>query len=143
MISIFEAVSQPLLVLDGNLRVLTANRAFYRLFEVLPTEMEGQLFAKLPNRQWQIPELHARIAALLLYDTQVRDFEAIGIFARGGLKTMLVNARQIPNSNDEEALIRVDTDRLSDADLPLALHNVVRNPTILIQISEVSGVQTH
>jgi PAS domain-containing protein len=140
-IEIFEAVSQPLLILDGNLRILTANRVFYRLFEVWPTEMEGQLFAKLPNRQWQIPELHARIAALLIHNTQVRNFEVVGIFARGGLRTMLINARQISNLDDDRACLKLEAALTiaalpSDAASPLALHNVGRHPAILIQISE-------
>jgi PAS domain-containing protein len=142
-IAIFEAVSQPLLVLDGNLRVLTANRAFYQLCEVLPTEMEGQIFAKLPTRQWQIPELHARLNDLVLHNTQVRNFEVVGIFAQGGLKTMFVDARQILNLNDDRALITVDAPLPSDAASPLALQNVGTDPTptILIQISEVAGAQ--
>jgi PAS domain-containing protein len=142
-IEIFEAVSQPLLILDGNLRILTANRAFYQLFEVLPTEMEGQLFAKLHNRQWQIPELHARLNDLVLYNIQVRNFEVVGIFARCGLRTMFVDARQIPNLDNDRASIEVDTDLPSNAASPLALHNVGRHPTptILLQISEVSEAQ--
>ena len=42
-ISIVETVREPLLVLDGDLRVRTANRAFYQSFQVSPAETEGRL----------------------------------------------------------------------------------------------------
>ena len=40
--SIVETVRQPLLVLDMDLRIKMANRAFYRLFQVSPLEAEGR-----------------------------------------------------------------------------------------------------
>jgi PAS domain S-box-containing protein len=55
--SIVETVREPLLVLDAELRVQRANRAFYRTFEVAPADTEGQCLYALGNGQWEIPRM--------------------------------------------------------------------------------------
>jgi two-component system CheB/CheR fusion protein len=47
--SIVETVREPLLVLDDQLRVVSANQAFYRTFQVTAREVEQQLVYHLCN----------------------------------------------------------------------------------------------
>ena len=42
---------QPLIVLDRELRVQTANRSFYQMFQVLPAQIERQPFFELGDGQ--------------------------------------------------------------------------------------------
>src|SRR2546429_7221051 len=51
--AIIEAVP-PLLVLDANLRVKTANASFYKNFKVAPPQTEDCLVYELGNGQWNI-----------------------------------------------------------------------------------------
>jgi len=51
--SIVETVRQPLVVLDADLRVRSANRSFYKTFQVLPEKSEGRLLHELGERQWE------------------------------------------------------------------------------------------
>jgi hypothetical protein len=44
-------------VLDAHLRVVLANSAFYRTFQVTPDATQGQLLYELGKRQWDIPAL--------------------------------------------------------------------------------------
>src|SRR5581483_10748130 len=53
--SIMAAVREPLVVLDGDFRIISANRAFYQTFQVTAEETEHQLLYDLGNRQWDIP----------------------------------------------------------------------------------------
>ena len=53
--AIVETVREPLLILDENLRVKTANRSFYQTFQTSPEETEDRLIFELGNRQWDIP----------------------------------------------------------------------------------------
>ena len=41
--SIINTVREPLIVLDQDLRVVTASRSFYEVFKVKPEETVGQL----------------------------------------------------------------------------------------------------
>ncbi len=54
---IINTVREPLITLDQDLRVITANRSFYETFKVKPEETVGQLIYDLGNKQWDIPKL--------------------------------------------------------------------------------------
>ena len=45
--AIVDTVREPLLVLDKDLRVLTASRSFYSTFRVVPSATQGQLLYEL------------------------------------------------------------------------------------------------
>ena len=55
--AIVDAIREPLLVLDPDLRVIVASRSFYRTFAVTPRKTEGQLVFELGDGQWNIPGL--------------------------------------------------------------------------------------
>ena len=55
--SIVDTVREGLLVLDADLRIISANRSFYETFKVKPGETDGQLVYDLGNRQWDILKL--------------------------------------------------------------------------------------
>lgn len=48
--AIIGTIREPLLVLDRNLRVLQANRAFYKTFDAEARTVEGMLVYELENR---------------------------------------------------------------------------------------------
>ena len=45
--NIISTLREPLLVLDANLRVISANQSFYRLFSVAPEAIEGKLIYEM------------------------------------------------------------------------------------------------
>ena len=57
--AIVDSIREPLLVLDPDLRVITASRSFYRTFAVTPRKTEGQKVFDLGDGQWNI-QLSAR-----------------------------------------------------------------------------------
>ena len=73
--AIVETVREPLVILDADLRVVTANRSFYETFQVTPAETEGRLFFDLGNRQWNIPRLRTLLEEVLPRDNTIEDFE--------------------------------------------------------------------
>ena len=49
--SIINTVREPLIVLDLDLRVVSASHSFYKIFQVKPEETVGQLIYDLGNKQ--------------------------------------------------------------------------------------------
>jgi len=92
---IFNTVREPLLVLDADLRVISANRSFYQTFKVAPEETEGQLIYDLGNRQWDIPRLRELLEQILPEDTKFDNFEVEHDFPTIGRRVMLLNARRV------------------------------------------------
>jgi len=92
---IVDTIREPLLVLHEDLRVKSANRAFYAAFEVERAETEGHPVYELGDGQWDIPELRRLLDELLPDNESFEDFEVEHEFERIGRRTMLLNARRI------------------------------------------------
>ncbi len=103
--SIVDTVREGLLVLDGDLRVISANRSFYETFKVKPGETEGQLVYDLGNRQWNIPKLRELLEEILPTDTTFDNFEVEHEFKIIGRRVMHLNARRIYRETNETRLI--------------------------------------
>jgi PAS domain S-box-containing protein/putative nucleotidyltransferase with HDIG domain len=93
--SIVETVRGPLLILDGDLKILSANRNFYRTFKVIPAETIGCFIYDLGNKQWDIPKLRELLEEVLPEKEAFDDFEVDHDFQDIGHKIMLLNARRI------------------------------------------------
>src|SRR4030095_15453124 len=63
--SIVRTTRDPLLILNADLRVHTANEAYYNTFKVSPAESEGRLIYDLSNGQWNIPRLRELLEDIL------------------------------------------------------------------------------
>jgi two-component system CheB/CheR fusion protein len=90
--AIVETVREPLIILDGDLRLVTANAAFYRTFGVQPAETQGRLVYGLGN-QWDIPALRRRLQEVLPREQSFEGLEVQHYFPQIGRKTMTFNAR--------------------------------------------------
>ena len=158
--AIVETVRDPLLVLDSSLRVQSANRAFYRMFDAGPAETEGRLLYHLGQGQWDIPELRR-----LLEEVLPRNAVLEGFRVNVGPRILLLNARRILREDRETRLIllavedvtertrleeelRQLADRLSEADrrkdeFLATLAHELRNPLApllnALQILRLSG----
>lgn len=103
---IIATLREPFLVLDGDLRVKTANRSFYDSFRASKKETENRLLYELGDGQWNIPRLRTLLAELLRSQTPLlRDFEVEHDFPVVGSKTMLLNARRFPPDSKHPELI--------------------------------------
>ncbi len=100
-----ETVREPLLVLDGDLRVQRATPAFYEAFRVSRGETEGRLLYDLGNGQWNIPRLRELIGEALFRNQSFQDFEIEHEFPHIGRRTMRLNARRISRENDERRTV--------------------------------------
>jgi len=97
--NIVETVHKPLVVLDSDLKILTANQSFYDIFKVTPGETIGNFIYDLGNRQWDIPKLRVLFEDILPNDTVFDGYEVDHDFIGIGRKIILLNARQIFRKN--------------------------------------------
>jgi len=103
--SIVATVREPLLVLDADLRVVLANRAFYLKFGVKPEETRGSFIYDLGNGQWDIPRLRELLEEILPGNTSFYDFEVEHNFPSLGHKVMMLNARRLYRETKKPRLI--------------------------------------
>ncbi len=103
--STINAVREPLVVLDQNLRVVTVSNSFYDFFTVKPEETVGQIIYDLGNGQWDIPQLRTLLEEILSLNSVFNDFEVEHVFESIGPKIMHLNARRIYQEVNHSQLI--------------------------------------
>ena len=91
--NIVDTVREPLLVLTGDLRVLSANRSFFNFFQCASQDIEGEKIYEMDKKQWKLPELRKLLEEIIPERTSFERFVVEHDFPRIGKKRMLLNAR--------------------------------------------------
>ncbi len=119
--NIVETVREPMLVLDAELKILSANHSFYSTFGVAPENTIGQFVYDLGNRQWDIPKLRVLLEEIIPNTSVFNSYEVAHDFPGLGPKTIVLNARVIIEQTDNRKLILLameditERKRISDA----------------------------
>ena len=112
--AIVETLRQPLIVLDGHLRVVTTNAAFYDTFKADKERTEGQFLYSLGDGQWNIPALRELLERVLPTEAAFEGFEVQHKFPGLGERTMLLNGRQIRTRKGGAPLILLAIEDITD-----------------------------
>lgn len=93
--SIVDTIREPLLVLNEELKVISASRAFYTTFKVTKEVTEGEFIYKLGKGQWNIPQLREILKEVLQKGKVFEGFRIEHSFPGIGNRIMLLNARRV------------------------------------------------
>ena len=127
--AIVETVPTPLVVLDQQRRVLSANHAFHATFGLAEAEVTGRPLLTLG--QWQAPELGQRLDDVLASGTAFDDVHTIHAGA-GGEHALVVSASAMPTIHGNRKILvaladvteRVAAARERDAFLDVVSHEL-------------------
>ncbi len=112
--AIIETISQPLLVLNDTLHVVSANPAFQNLFNVTESEIVDVLVFELGGGVWNIPKLHALLDLVISKSESFSDAEIEHEFGSAGHRSMLVNGRKLLRGNGRPGLVLLAFEDVSD-----------------------------
>ena len=93
--AIVDTVRDPLLVLDHDLRIVAASRAFFQIFQLVDQDVRGHLIYEIDDGQWNIPELRTILETIAKDHLTVEGYEVDRDFPRVGRRIMLLNARKV------------------------------------------------
>lgn len=111
---VVDTMTQPIVVLDRNLNVTTANNAFMKTFQAERDDVLGQNFFGLGDGQWDIAELRNLLASVIPKAAAVIGFEVKHDFPTIGQRTFLVDARRLSHPDDNSTNILVLFDDVTD-----------------------------
>jgi two-component system CheB/CheR fusion protein len=122
--AIIETVREPLLVLESDLKIVRANRAYYGDFSVGREETEGRLLYEIGNGQWNVAELREKLDAVLARGSPMIncDVEVSTGFHTPGRRSLSLSARKIPGHGERGDLILL---AIEDVTERLARRNVL------------------
>jgi len=103
--AIIGTVREPLVILDAELRVVTANRSFYETFQLRREKTERQPFFEVENHLWDIPQLRTLLEEILPRGSVFEDLEIEHDFEAIGRRTMRLNARRVLSATGQPALV--------------------------------------
>ena len=96
---------EPVLLLDSDLRVLRANRAFADWFALGDRRVEGEFVYELGDGQWSTGELRRLLEQVLPEKTSVEGFSLERSPGSGDGKRLVVDARRIDIGRRKQGLI--------------------------------------
>jgi two-component system CheB/CheR fusion protein len=116
--SIVQTVREPLLVLDANLRIKTANKSFLHVFEIQRGDVEGASLTELGKGGWNIGELKDKLGDVLMRDEPFEGYEVWVRHAAGKRRRLLLNGRQVVREPEKSHLVLLAMEVLEETDEP-------------------------
>jgi PAS domain S-box-containing protein len=103
--AILNTVMDPLVVLDADLRIQTANRAFYAMFSVSRDETQGVSICNFGNGDWKTSDVWQSIRATFSAGTEFQSIEVDREFPDIGRRTIVLDARRLAREGDSLVLL--------------------------------------
>jgi two-component system, chemotaxis family, CheB/CheR fusion protein len=112
---IVAAIWEPILVIDRDFQIVTANHAYDRLFAVGATLIAAashRLRQTVLDKLWTIPGLRPCLEDIFQHDTYFKNYSVEQTFDRIGQRKVLLSARQIHNPTDEPLILLTIVDTI-------------------------------
>jgi PAS domain S-box-containing protein len=93
--SIVDTIRDPLVVLEHNMTIVTASRAFLTMFGITEAETRGRRLSELGQHQWDVPALRHLMEKVLPENKPIESFEIEDDFPGLGRRVFNLNARKI------------------------------------------------
>ena len=93
--SIVDTIRDPLVVLEDNMTIVTASKAFLTMFGITEAETRGRRVAELGQHQWDVPALRHLMEKVLPENKPIESFEIEDDFPGLGRRVFNLNARKI------------------------------------------------
>jgi PAS domain-containing protein len=103
--AILSTIPEPLLMLDTQMKVVSANQLFYATFNLKPEETKDRLVYTLANSQWDIPELHQLLDEIIPKKTIIENFKMKLNLPQVGTQSILLNARKIESKAGSDLIL--------------------------------------
>lgn len=112
--AIVAAIGYPILVLDKNLRVVSASQIFYSIFKVTEKETVGNLLYRLGNGQWGIPQLRKKLEETLSKKVNFDSFIVKHKFENIGARHMKISGRYLSEGVKHEPMILMQIEDVTE-----------------------------
>ena len=93
--SVIDAIRQSLVVLDDDLRILSATPSFYRGFAIMPGDAVGKLLPSLRDRCFDVPAMNGFLEQIAAGDNVPENYGIEIELSPRGRRALLLKARNI------------------------------------------------
>ncbi len=112
--SIIDTIRQPLVVLDDELRVVSANRSFYRTFAIEAAEAAGKPLGTITDHHPGASGLRTFLERVQVEPSRVEDYEIEIELPTLGPRLLLLNARRLRDGPHGKPKILLSFDDITE-----------------------------
>jgi two-component sensor histidine kinase len=125
----------PLVLLDGDLKVIAASASFFATFQINPAGAVGEHFFNLGEGEWNLPRLRSLLTATLSGAADVDAYELELKSARlGGRRCLMLNAHLLAWGDGAAVRLLLGISDITDARASEKLKDdLLREKAILLQ----------
>lgn len=132
-LAVVASSTAPLLLLDGDCRIVAASASFCQTFQMEAADTVGRTVFELSRGEWEIPQLHSLLEATLSGAAEIETYE-MDLRAGSGLRRLVLKAQRLSYGADQAerlllTILDVTDARASDKHKD----DLVREKTILLQ----------
>jgi len=98
--SIVDTIRDPLVVLEHDMTIVTASKAFLTIFGITEAETRERRLSELGQRQWDVPALRFLMEKVLPENKPIESFEIEDDFPGLGRRVFNLNARKISKAGN-------------------------------------------
>ena len=139
--ALFNTSQVPLLLFDGDLRVLCATPSFCTTFGISEDNAEGRDLGELGGGEWNIPELRILLQNALVGEAESGDYEANLVRPGAEDRRLTLSARCLAQEGTPDAWVLLaisdvtDARRVAEANVALLLEkdDLLRERGVLLQ----------
>ena len=133
-LAVVSSSPAPMLLLDGQLTVITASRSFCDAFEVGPADLEGRSLYELGRGEWDMPQLRALMTATASGEASAGPHEMDFKRPRSPNRRLIVEARRLAYLDLVQTRILVAVSDVTQARADAAVRDAaVRENSVLLQ----------
>ena len=93
--SIVNTIKEPLLILDQDLIVRSANTTFYELFTTSPENLRDQPLGEILDGMWNVPPMIDRLRELSSKEVELENLSTEIVVPRLGKRSVAITARKL------------------------------------------------
>jgi two-component system, sensor histidine kinase PdtaS len=131
-LAMVAASTAPLLLLDGDLKIIAASASFHRAFAIEPGEAEGKNLFELGAGEWNLPTLRSFLNTALSTDLDAYEID----LQRGDLekRRLVLDAHRLENVDTENVSLLLTVSDVTDARVAEKLKDdLIRDKAVLVQ----------
>lgn len=102
--SIIETIEESILVLDADLKVISANKRFYETFNIKANKAIGHYIYELADGHWRVTEFRRLLERVLPEQKSIENYE-IEYPGKKGVIHLLLNSKQITKNSEAQQYI--------------------------------------
>jgi two-component system, sensor histidine kinase PdtaS len=133
-LALIASSDAPLLLLDGDLRVVAASLSFGRAFGVVPDQASGKLVFDLGSGEWDLPKLRSLLRATASGQAAIDAYELDLEVEDKDPRRLVIKAQKLQYGDSEAARLLVTVADVTEARLAERVKDdLVREKAILLQ----------